>query len=68
MVHWAGVFVISALHFSWSGNATLVSISFALQRSGVVDILLLALISLLLYKSLASTSSLLRLDANTLYT
>ena len=48
MEHWDGVLVDFALHFSWSGNAALLStlfcFCFILQRPILVDILLLALI------------------------
>ena len=64
--------VICALHFSWSGYAALLSIMFCfcllLQRSGLVDILFARCDLLLVYKSLASTSPLVWLEANTLYT
>ena len=48
MEHWDGVLVVFALHFSWSGNAALLStlfcLCFILQRPILVDILLLTLI------------------------
>ena len=65
MEHWVGVLVVFALHFSWSGNAALLStpfcFCFVLQRPILVDIPFACF-------DLVSTASLVWLDANTLYT